>query len=144
MCIPLVLVDIGFAESVRWRQPSAFTDRTLKLLNALEGTHVSLIALLLELSISVDHPYNAFWLHKNLIDRPLAERDAFWSRPLASEAEDGHPSYRLVSWALFAPNDNTTPEILALCAAALHNASEPRRGDLTQAPRMFDRCRRRC
>lgn len=112
-------VVTGFAESVRWRQPSAFTDRTLKLLNALEGTHVSLIALLLELSLSVDHPYNAFWLHKNLIDRPLAERDALWSRPLASEADDGHPSYRLIRWALFAPKDNATPETLALCAATL-------------------------
>lgn len=110
----------GFAESIRWREPSAFTDRTLQLLNSLEQTHVSLIALLLELSLSVDHPYNAFWLHKNLIDRPLAKRDALWSLRLSSEAEEeGHPSARLVNWALFAPKENATPETLALCATTL-------------------------
>lgn len=74
---------------------------------------------MLELSLSVDHPYNSLWLHKNLVDRPLAKRDAQWSRQLASEAEEGHASYRLVNSALFAPKDNATPETMTLCATAL-------------------------
>ncbi len=107
----------GFAESVKWREPSAFTDRTLSLLNELNGMDVSVIALLLETSLSAEHPLNACWLHKMLLNRSMAERDALWSLPLAKKAysEEGHPSHRLITWAMYAPKDHATSKTI-FCA----------------------------
>lgn len=109
----------AFAESLRWRDPKAFTERTRELLNALEGTHVSVVGILLEVSLSIDHPYNAAWLHRVLMGRALAARDALWSQPLALEVGEGHPAFRLVDWALFAPKEKAAPETIALCATVL-------------------------
>lgn len=46
----------AFAESVRWRNKHAFSDRTLELLNWLQGTHIDILGLLIELSASIEHP----------------------------------------------------------------------------------------
>ena len=60
-----------FAESTRGRDRKAFGDRTLELFNYLAGTHVDQFGLLVELSASVEHQWNADFLHSNRRRRKL-------------------------------------------------------------------------
>ena len=48
----------------------------------------------------VDHPYNAQWLHRNLVRRPLGERDASWSMYLHDEYTSNGTNVitRLLDW----------------------------------------------
>ena len=72
-------VQQSFAESVKWRARSAFTARTLELLNKLDRASAGPYALLLQVSVSAEHPWNAEFLHENLVRRTLADRDASWT-----------------------------------------------------------------
>lgn len=66
---------------LRRQHPLAFADglldRTLKLLNRLSRNEEDITALLIELAVVEEHPWNVELLHRNLISRNLAERDAF-------------------------------------------------------------------
>jgi hypothetical protein len=96
----------AFAESVLWRDKKAFTDRTLELFNRLARTHVDTLSLLVELSASVDHPWNADFLDKNLRRRKRVQRDTFWtawSNSLSTGGEDAVG--RLIDWCLFGQTD---------------------------------------
>ena len=79
----------AFSESIRWRDKNAFTDRTLELFNWLPGTHLDQLSILIELSASVDHPWNADFLHRNLLKRKLIRRDQTWTNEVSnSRASD--------------------------------------------------------
>ena len=113
-------VSDAFAESVRWRNKNAFNDRTLELLNRLAGTNVDDFSLLLELSASVDHPWNADFLHQNLLKRKLPQRDRFWTSRLNDESIDAaNPVGRLIDWALFGQSYATERAAQRLCAIVL-------------------------
>lgn len=92
-------VHSGFEESIRWRSTTAFSDRTLALLNTLG--HDRSLPLVLEQSTSEDHPYNAVFLDRQLSRRLMPERDAWWSVPVAlATDDDDHPINQLIDWAL--------------------------------------------
>ncbi|WPD24046.1 MAG: hypothetical protein SD837_05665 [Candidatus Electrothrix scaldis] len=110
----------AFIESVKWRERSAFTDRSLELLNS----HREPIDVLLEVAVSSDHPWNAELLHRNLAKRKLPERDAFWTLWLNKQsAEDHAENYssvgQLLDWCLSGQVPHTKRENQFLAALTL-------------------------
>ena len=94
------VIKDGFAESIRWRKSSAFSEQTLDLLNNLDG-HVDVYGLLLEVSMTAEHPYNAQFLHNHLKNLSLPKRDSMWTRWINRESRSENSQIeRIVSWAL--------------------------------------------
>ena len=67
----------AFWQSLRWRDKEAFAERTLRLFNGFSDGYRR-AALLIELSASIDHPWNAHLIHQTLIRRKMPDRDKFW------------------------------------------------------------------
>ncbi|MGO9097480.1 MAG: AVAST type 2 anti-phage system protein Avs2 [Bryobacteraceae bacterium] len=94
----------AMVESIIWRAPESFTIATLQYLNqwllGFRGTFGLAMSALLTTATQVDHPYNAHLLHRNLIRRPLPERDAWWSTYLHHEfvERDTNVITRLLDW----------------------------------------------
>jgi len=116
-----------FENTVLWRSPDSFSNRTLEILNKnVANTEYSSPALdiLLKLSTEPDHPWNARLLHRNLINKEIAERDHFWSIRIArgdGSEEDGHESTErtLIEWACFGDICDAEDERIRLCAVVL-------------------------
>lgn len=109
-----------FVESVRWRSVGAFSDRSLKLLNLLQRHDSGVISLLIELSVTQGHPWNAKLLHSNLSRRALAPRDAFWTLAINDAQDDpSHPANTLIDWALGPGPTLAEPETVALALTTL-------------------------
>lgn len=121
--------EIGelFENTVLWRSPDSFSDRTLEILNGDVGNTEypnPVLDILLKLSTEPDHPWNARLLHSNLIDKEIADRDHFWSIRIArgySSEEDGHESTErtLIEWACFGDIRDAEDERIRLCAVVL-------------------------
>lgn len=119
--------DNVFRDTVVWREPASFTDRTLELLDQLtEGGQLhSILDILLTLSTEPEHPWNAEQLHRNLLDKEIAERDGYWSTELAlayaSAEEDGNESTvgTLIEWASFGDIAEAGEERIRLCSTTL-------------------------
>ncbi len=119
--------DEIFKTSVLWRDNGSFTARTLELLNELEQSDDRKFSLdiLLKLSTEPQHPWNAEFLHKNLINLELPERDHFWSvytaTNFSSEEDDEYesPSRILIEWVTSGVLHDTNPERIKLCGIAL-------------------------
>lgn len=119
--------DDVFRDTVVWREPASFTDRTLELLNQLTGYGQPhpVLDILLKLSTEPEHPWNAELLHQHLIDQDIAERDRFWSTELAlayaSEEENGYESIvrTLIEWAIFGDIEEAEEERIRLCSTTL-------------------------
>jgi len=91
----------GFGESFKWRSPDAFSDSTGELLNRLDDHYVEPLGLLLEVSMSVEHPFNALRLHEHLKQYSMPERDSHWTRWINwASREEFSQIDRVVSWAL--------------------------------------------
>lgn len=125
--VPTRDTDDVFESTVVWREPASFTDRTLELLNQLTGyghPH-PILDVPLKLSTEPEHPWNAELLHRNLLDKEIAERDLFWSTELAlayaSEEYDGYESTvrTLVEWASFGDIEEAEEERIRLCSTTL-------------------------
>jgi hypothetical protein len=114
-------VPRAFAESVRWRDKTHFTDRTLELFNRIGvSTEISPFTLLIELSASVDHPWNAQLIHRNLIKKAMPQRDAFWTVEINSATHnERHPIWRLIDWCLRGQGSSVAEETQKLCALTL-------------------------
>lgn len=113
-------VQDAFVESVRWRSTQAFSDRTRDCLNALRRDLDQTIALLIELAVVSDHPWNADFLHANLLRRRLAHRDAFWTLSInQAYQESGHPAQKLVDWASHDGIATAEHKVLVLAAVTL-------------------------
>jgi hypothetical protein len=113
-------VEDAFVDSIRWRSPTAFSDRTLKLLNRLSRNEEDITALLIELAVVEEHPWNVELLHRNLISRNLAERDAFWTVAINAAHDDpGHPLVRLTDWSLNSGASQASDATLGLALATL-------------------------
>ncbi|GJL64670.1 MAG: hypothetical protein NPIRA04_33240 [Nitrospirales bacterium] len=116
-----------FSETVIWRSAASFTDRTLEILNNLTSYEYDSPALdvLLKLSTEPDHPWNANLIHKNLIDKSMAERDHFWSIHIAlgdQIEEDGEAESiirTLIEWSCFGEIEDIEEERARLCAITL-------------------------
>ena len=116
--------DDVFESTIVWREPASFTDRTLELLNQLTryGHPHPTLDILLKLSTEPEHPWNAELLHRNLLDKEIAERDQFWSTDLAlayaSEEDEGYESTvrTLIEWASFGDIEEVEEERIRLCS----------------------------
>lgn len=110
----------AFAESFKWRQIDAFSDDTRTLLNSLDSGHVEPLGLLLEVSMSSGHPYNAHRLHDHLKKFPIAERDSYWTQWINySSREELSQIDRIVSWSLSTADENSDPQHVELAAIVL-------------------------
>lgn len=110
----------AFAESFKWRQLDAFSDDTRTLLNSLDSGSVEPLGLLLEVSITGDHPYNAHRLHDYLDSFSLAERDSYWTQWINhSSREELSQIDRIVSWSLSTADENSDPQHVELAAIVL-------------------------
>ena len=112
-------IQESYAESVRWRARTAFTDRTLELLNHLHSARVNARELLLQVSVSSDHPWNAELLHKNLEMRKLPERDTFWTSWLNLSNENNSSVDVMIEWCRVGQTPNSHPENQKLAGIVL-------------------------
>lgn len=91
----------SFAESFKWRSTDAFSDDTRELLNRLDGHNVEPLGLLLEVSMTIGHPFNALRLHERLKQWKMPERDSHWTNWINwASREELNQVERIVSWAL--------------------------------------------
>jgi hypothetical protein len=111
-------IQDSFVESVRWRATNAFTQRTLDLFNCL-GSDRERISLLIQLSPSINHPWNAELIHRNLRRRKVVDRDAFWSVEVNKANTDSHPLHVLIDWCLSLGRPGTSRHTYWLCALTL-------------------------
>ena len=113
------ILNEGFKESLRWRSADAFSDRTLELLNSWldkDDAH----AILVQVSVSAEHPYNAEFLSHNLFKRNMPDRDAFWTKWVNSNGDEYSEIYTLIDWSLSdqvrkANQENQKLAALVLC-----------------------------
>ncbi|MFT3688991.1 hypothetical protein [Paenirhodobacter sp.] len=109
-----------FIETIYWRSSEAFTDRTLDLFNRwvvqdedyMPARHLQV---LLRLSLR-DHVWNVEFLDRNLRDRPMPERDAFWTLPLAQLGRYGvehSEAHRLAHWCNGPAVERASDDVLA-------------------------------
>ncbi len=111
-------IQEAFVESVRWRQHSSFSDRTVELLNRLSWQATPL-ELLIELSAVEGHPWNADMLHRNLVRRSMPERDAFWTQRVNGEIDQRGAAHRIASWGLASGPDTASDETVRLALSTL-------------------------
>jgi hypothetical protein len=105
---PSVLKQWGWANAFRqsliWREPSAFTDRTLHWFDESilrESDDTDALEVLLTLASVPDHPWNARFLDRQLRNRSMPDRDAWWSIKLHYlYAERQSAIRRIIDWAL--------------------------------------------
>lgn len=91
----------SFGESFKWRSSDAFSESTRELLNRLDDHYVDALGLLLEVSVTVDHPFNALLLHSRLKQFQMPERDSHWTHWINwASREEFNQVERIVSWAL--------------------------------------------
>jgi hypothetical protein len=111
----------AFEQSLLWRSPKAFSDRTLHHFNEAGGIgQEDTTSVLLRLATVVDHPWNAEFLHKNLARLPMAQRDAAWSVYLGASASGYHGANdEIVDWCLNASLAKADRKTLHLSALAL-------------------------
>ncbi|PJZ49208.1 hypothetical protein [Leptospira saintgironsiae] len=120
-------LDETFQNTVLWRSPSSFTERTFEILNNLDY-HLSIdpaLDILLKLSTEPNHPWNAELLHRNLIDKEIAERDQFWSIHIAygdsSEEDNDYESIirTIIEWSFSGEINSAEEERVRLCSVIL-------------------------
>ncbi len=81
---PRGLLNKTFAESLRWRDKGAFSERTRELFNDLLRQDDEKFELVIELATASGHPWNAQELHQRLAAQSLSQRDAHWSSHIIS------------------------------------------------------------
>lgn len=91
----------AFRTSLAWRAPKAFTSQTAVWVKKLcDSRGQSPYGLFLLVSTEPDNPYNADWLHDELWQLPMPQRDATWSVFLAEDdLSDGGAVESLIDWA---------------------------------------------
>lgn len=91
----------AFVSSLAWRAPKAFTPRTVAWVSTLcELTGRSPYGLLLLVCTEPQNQFNAEWLHRDLWERPMPQRDTVWSVFLAEDdLAEGGAVESLIDWA---------------------------------------------
>jgi hypothetical protein len=93
----------AFLHSLIWRSTLTITDKLLGYINqyVLNDAFDSFFQTLYMVSSDPEHPYNADFLHKNLMSYSLADRDSVWTTFLHSQNEgESSAMCRLVDWAV--------------------------------------------
>jgi hypothetical protein len=82
-CEQFTPVQQALLQSLLWRRPDTFTRSADMFISEhtfrFDDTSGELLNILLTLSATPDHPYNARFLHRLLSTRPLPDRDSWWS-----------------------------------------------------------------
>ncbi|MEU4218257.1 hypothetical protein [Actinoplanes sp. NPDC026623] len=126
--------------SIAWRNPDAITDRTVQLLTDLlaspdftDQAHNTL----LQVATIPGHNLNAEWLHVQLANRSLAQRDATWSYFCDRQDEAGGHLSALTDWAWSDASSTATDDTRQLTALtlawALSATHRPIRDNATKA-----------
>ena len=129
-------VTEAFVESVKWRERSSFSDRSLELLNDLDRRES--LDVLIQVAISADHPWNAEMLDRNLKRRKMPERDAFWTTWLNDQSADSDSDVGvLIEWCLGGQVSHTNSDNQFLAALVLcwvfTSSNRPMRDRATKA-----------
>ncbi len=94
----------AYKQSLIWRSPKAFTDRTLDWFNesiAQDSDQTKALEIVLTLASVPDHPWNADFLDRQLRKRKMPDRDEWWSLKLHSlYADERSAVHRIIDWAL--------------------------------------------
>lgn len=113
----------AFEQSLRWRDASAFSDRTFELFDELTQPYYDpRYTILIEMTCIPDHPLNAKLLHEHLNTVSMNDRDGFWSIKLANICDDdefGQAVRTLIHWSLYADKSYADNSTLELCANTL-------------------------
>jgi len=123
-CADFQPIREAFVESFIWRDPRTITNATLNYVNEYiikyKDTHDHFLNALLTVASNPDHPFNADFLHKNLMNFELAERDAWWSIFLHYQYGEHGAVDRLVDWAWSSEDkSHINDEAIRLCGIAL-------------------------
>ena len=114
------IVQEGFSESLKWRKVDTFSEDTRVLLNNLDEYHMDIFGLLLEVSMTVDHPYNALFLHNRLKQWSLPKRDSVWTYWINQASRREQPQIeRIISWALGLSDQSADIKHLQLASVIL-------------------------
>lgn len=94
--------DSAFRQSLIWRNPQSFSEKTIEILNDLITTEHDVyetLEILLTVCVIPDHPLNAKFLDRELRKYSMPDRDAWWSTYLHIAWVDKGAVHRLVDWA---------------------------------------------
>ncbi len=93
----------SFIESIIWRDTKYFFNASIdyvnKFVNPIESYKIDFLNALLTVSNNPLHPYNANFLHKNLIRQKMPERDAWWSTFIYKQYRGSTSVDRIVDWS---------------------------------------------
>lgn len=111
----------AFVSSLAWRSPKAFTPRTVDWVSTLcKLTGQSSYGLLLLVCTEPENQFNAEWLHRDLWQRPMPQRDAVWFVFLAEDdLSEGGTVESLIDWAWQVEADEVEEQRVWLAAVAL-------------------------
>jgi hypothetical protein len=113
----------AFFDTLPWRAPGSFSDRTHELLQRYLDTGAigehDWLALLISLACVPDHPLNVRRLDAALHRLNLPERDVHWSIPVLSIwGDDFDPITRTIDWA-WAPTSAPADDVAELATTLL-------------------------
>lgn len=112
----------GFLDSLRWRSPSAVSERTVEIFEGLwarpKGRDRDFIDLLFQVSTLPGHRLNADYFHARLSRLPMPERDALLAPYIHHYFDDG-PGGTLMEWARDARTDLAEFERVRLAAVVV-------------------------
>jgi hypothetical protein len=132
---PSILTHWGWSSAYRqsliWRKPGAFTDRTLHWFNESirrDSNATDALEVVLTLASVPDHPWNAQFLDRQLGRRSMPDRDAWWSVKLHSLYAERHSAiHRIIDWALSVkvtdPLDQDAVRLTSLTLAWMFSSS---------------------
>lgn len=114
----------AFRQSLIWREPAAFTKRTLHWFNESidrESDGTEALEVVLTLASVPDHPWNALFLDRQLRKRSMPDRDQWWSIKLHYlYAERQSAPHRIIDWALSLKNtDRVDKDVVRLISLTL-------------------------
>lgn len=104
----------AYRQSLIWRSPKAFTDRTIDWFNesiTRDSDQTKALEIVLTLASVPDHPWNADFLDRQLRKRKMPERDEWWSLKLHSLYGDERSAvHRVIDWALSLKSSDVVEE----------------------------------
>lgn len=105
-------LDKTFKSSILWRSGKTVNEKSIELLNRIcngryFGKLEDALDILISLSTEPEHPWNAIFLDRILKEKPMPERDSFWSTYIAintrqnrDDTEQESRANVLIDWGL--------------------------------------------
>lgn len=116
---PTHYYDQAFRDSLLWRAPEFFTQRTMELVTE-HFDEYEVINTLISIATEPGNPFNAHHLHDVLNKMDMPKRDAIWSAHLAEYGvEEDSPTETLIDWSWRQGFDAIEDDRAELAAIAL-------------------------